>query len=176
MKPWQAKTLAPSDIPTESIAHYVRRQDKLSQTDLSTLHQCALKSSFLLGVCVCVCLRVKIGAQHGFLLGFPVTGLVLTGPAKGHQMQQTVVSESGQVEERFINKVTASFIADSYEDFAKKEVQETIPDAGHAQPPGTNFSSGLCLASPSGSELTASRSPSSALLPFFFGGRVPLLK
>ncbi|CAJ1345300.1 unnamed protein product [Effrenium voratum] len=42
----------------------------------------------------------------------------------GLQLLQSKPVLPVKVEERFINKVTASFIADSYEDFAKKEVQD----------------------------------------------------
>ena len=33
------------------------------------------------------------------------------------------IAGSPQVEDKFINKVTASFMADSYEEYAKKELQ-----------------------------------------------------
>lgn len=41
-----------------------------------------------------------------------------------HFMQLSTDSPIRQVGEKFINKVTASFIEDSYEEFAKKELQE----------------------------------------------------
>lgn len=42
----------------------------------------------------------------------------------GLQILQSKPVQSVKVEDKFINKVTASFLADSYEEYAKKELQE----------------------------------------------------
>ena len=47
----------------------------------------------------------------------------------GLQILQSKPVQSVKVEDKFINKVTASFLADSYEEFAKKELQESFKQA-----------------------------------------------